>query len=160
MANFEKREEIRGRVDEFVNDPGTAEKLKPYYKMFCKRPTFNDDYLPTFNRDNVELIDTDGKGVERITENGLVVDGVEYAVDCIIYSTGFEVGTSYTRRAGYDVTGKGCLDMARRGICASTRGCSVPDCRVNLIDNIFGASTNHISLDQHRLIGTAVNAVS
>jgi len=106
MANFEKMEEIRNRVDEFVEDPETAEKLKPYYKMFCKRPTFNDDYLPTFNRPNVELVDTNGQGVEKITENGLVVDGVEYEVDCIIYSTGFEVGTSYTRRSGYDVTGK------------------------------------------------------
>jgi cyclohexanone monooxygenase len=106
MANFEKMEEIRARVDEFVEDETVAEKLKPYYKMFCKRPTFNDEYLPTFNRSNVTLVDTDGQGVERITEKGLVVDGVEYEVDCIIYSTGFEVGTSYTRRSGYDVIGR------------------------------------------------------
>lgn len=106
MANFEKMEEIRARVDVLVEDDEVAEKLKPYYKMFCKRPTFNDDYLPTFNRSNVTLVDTDGKGVERITEKGLVVDGVEYEVDCIIYSTGFEVGTSYTRRSGYDVIGR------------------------------------------------------
>ena len=106
MANFEKMEEIRARVDELVEDDDVAEKLKPYYKMFCKRPTFNDDYLPTFNRSNVSLVDTDGQGVERITEKGLVVDGVEYEVDCIIYSTGFEVGTSYTRRSGYDVIGR------------------------------------------------------
>jgi len=107
MANFEKMEEIRARVDELVEDADVAEKLKPYYKMFCKRPTFNDEYLPTFNRPNVQLVDTDGRGVERITEHGLVVDGVEYEVDCIIYSTGFEVGTSYTRRSGYDVIGRG-----------------------------------------------------
>ena len=106
MANFEKMEEIRLRVDEHVENPDTAERLKPYYQMFCKRPTFNDDYLPTFNRPNVTLVDTDGKGIERITEKGLVVAGVEYEVDCIIYSTGFEVGTAYTRRAGYDVIGR------------------------------------------------------
>ena len=106
MANFEKMEEIRARVDELVDDPDVAEKLKPYYKMFCKRPTFNDEFLPTFNRPNVELVDTDGKGVERITEKGIVVAGVEYEVDCIIYGTGFEVGTSYTRRSGYDVFGR------------------------------------------------------
>ena len=106
MANFEKMEEIRARVDEFVEDDKVAEKLKPYYKMFCKRPTFNDDYLPTFNKPNVTLVDTDGPGVEYITEKGLVVNGVEYEVDCIIYSTGFEVGTSYTRRSGYDVIGR------------------------------------------------------
>ena len=107
MANFEKMEEIRARVDDLVADPETAEKLKPYYQMFCKRPTFNDEYLPTFNRPNVHLVDTDGKGVERITEKGPVVAGVTYEVDCIIYGTGFEVGTSYTRRAGYDVIGRG-----------------------------------------------------
>ena len=107
MVNFEKMEELRSRVDDLVDDPETAEKLKPYYQMFCKRPTFNDEYLPTFNRHNVHLVDTDGKGVERITEKGLVVAGIEYEVDCIIYSTGFEVGTAYTRRAGYDAFGRG-----------------------------------------------------
>ena len=106
MANLEKMEEIRARVDEYVDDPDTAEKLKPYYAMFCKRPTFNDDYLPTFNRPNVTLVDTDGQGVERITESGLIVAGIDYKVDCIIYSTGFEVGTAYPRRAGYEVFGR------------------------------------------------------
>ena len=106
MTNFEKMEEIRGRIDSLVEDPEVAEKLKPYYKMFCKRPTCSDEYLPTFNRPNVQLVDTDGKGVERITEKGLLVNGLEYEVDCIIFSTGFEVGTSYTRRAGYDVEGR------------------------------------------------------
>ncbi|MEO1934813.1 MAG: NAD(P)/FAD-dependent oxidoreductase, partial [Myxococcales bacterium] len=95
MANFDKMNEIRSRVDALVDDPLVAEKLKPYYQMFCKRPTFNDDYLPAFNRKNVHLIDTDGKGVDRITETGLVVAGVEYEVDCIIFATGFEVGTAY-----------------------------------------------------------------
>ena len=106
MANFEKMTEIRARVDELVEDPEVAEKLKPYYQMFCKRPTFNDDFLPTFNRPNVELIDTDGQGVDQITEKGLVVKGVEYEVDCIIFATGFEVGTSYARRAGYEIHGR------------------------------------------------------
>ena len=105
MANFDKMNEIRSRVDDLVDTPGIAEKLKPYYRMFCKRPTFNDEYLPTFNRPNVKLVDTDGKGVDRITERGLVVAGVEYEVDCIIFATGFEVGTSYARRAGYEIVG-------------------------------------------------------
>jgi len=105
FANFDKMNEIRSRVDGLVEDPEVAARLKPYYRMFCKRPTFNDDYLPTFNRPNVELVDTDGKGVERITERGLVVAGVEYEVDCIVYATGFEVGTAYERRAGYEVRG-------------------------------------------------------
>ena len=107
LANLEKMDEIRARAEELVQDPATAEALKPYYRMFCKRPCFHDDFLQTFNRDNVTLVDTEGAGVERITEKGVVVDGTEYEVDCIIYGTGFEVGTSYTRRCGYEIIGRG-----------------------------------------------------
>jgi len=106
LADFEKMEQIRARVDTIVADPLTAEVLKPYYRQFCKRPCFHDDYLQTYNRPNVTLVDTDGKGVDRITERGIVVGDTEYEVDCIIYATGFEVGTSYTRRAGYEVEGR------------------------------------------------------
>jgi cation diffusion facilitator CzcD-associated flavoprotein CzcO len=106
IADFEKMNEIRSRVDETVQDPRAAEALKPWYRQFCKRPTFNDEYLPTFNRPNVTLVDTEGRGVEEITEKGLMFDGVEYEVDCIIFATGFEVGTSYTRRAGFEVIGR------------------------------------------------------
>ncbi len=106
-ANFEKMNEIRARAEALVADPNTAEALKPYYKMFCKRPCFHDEYLQTFNRDNVTLVDTDGQGVERITEKGVVVDGREYEVDCIIFATGFEVGTAYARRSGYEIIGRG-----------------------------------------------------
>jgi cation diffusion facilitator CzcD-associated flavoprotein CzcO len=105
LADFEKMEQIRSRVDEIVEDPGVAAALKPWYRQFCKRPCFHDEYLQAFNRPNVTLVDTDGRGVERVTANGIVAGGAEYEVDCIIYATGFEVGTDYTRRAGYDVTG-------------------------------------------------------
>ena len=106
LADFRKMNQVRARVDALVQDPETAEKLKPWYRQFCKRPTFNDDYLPTFNRPNVHLVDTLGRGVDRVTETGLVFDGVHYEVDCIIFATGFEVGTSYTRRAGFEVYGR------------------------------------------------------
>ena len=106
LANFEKMEEIRRRVDAEVDDPAVREALKPYYKMFCKRPCFHDEYLATFNRPNVTLVDTDGRGVDRITEEGVVAGGVLYPVDCIIYATGFEVGTGYERRAGFRVHGR------------------------------------------------------
>jgi cyclohexanone monooxygenase len=106
LADFQKMEQIRSRVDSIVKDRATAEALKPWYRQFCKRPCFHDEYLQTFNRPNVTLVDTKGKGVERITEKGVVVDGVEYPVDCLIYATGFEVGTEYTRRAGYDICGR------------------------------------------------------
>lgn len=106
LADFEKMEQIRSRVDHIVEDPLTAEALKPYYRQFCKRPCFHDDYLQTFNRPNVTLVDTNGKGIDRITERGIVADGQEFELDCIIYATGFEVGTDYTRRSGYEIVGR------------------------------------------------------
>jgi cation diffusion facilitator CzcD-associated flavoprotein CzcO len=107
MVDFKKMNQIRARVDAIVKDKATAEALKPWYRQFCKRPTFNDEYLPAFNRPNVTLVDTRGRGVDRVTEKGLVFDGVEYQVDCIIFATGFEVGTAYTRRAGFEIYGRG-----------------------------------------------------
>ena len=106
-ADFEKMEEIRARVDAEVKDEETAEALKPYYRQFCKRPCFHNEYLETFNRPNVELVDTHGRGVERVTRKGVVVDGKEYELDCLIYASGFEVGTDYSRRAGLELHGKG-----------------------------------------------------
>ncbi|MCP5183176.1 MAG: NAD(P)/FAD-dependent oxidoreductase [Pseudomonadales bacterium] len=105
-SDFEKMEEIRARVDALVIDRETAQHLKAWYRQLCKRPCFHDDYLQAFNRPNTHLIDTDGKGVERITARGVVVAGREYAVDCIVYASGFEVGTEWTRRANFDLTGR------------------------------------------------------
>ena len=107
LADFKKMEQVRARVDSVVEDADTAAALKPWYNQFCKRPCFHDEYLATFNRPNVHLVDTRGQGVERITEHGIVVDGREYEVDCLIYATGFEVGTSFTRRSGYELYGRG-----------------------------------------------------
>jgi cyclohexanone monooxygenase len=114
MADFEKMEQIRARVEAIVEDPEVAEALKPYYRQFCKRPCFHDDYLPTFNRENVTLVDTEGKGVERLTEHGVVANGVEYEVDCLIYATGFEVGTSFSRRAGCEVYGRDGITLTEK----------------------------------------------
>ena len=114
LADFQKIEQIRARAEAIVNDPTTAEALKPYYRQFCKRPCFHDDYLPAFNRPNVHLVDTEGKGVERITPKGIISNGTEYELDCIVFATGFEVGTEYTRRAGYDVIGKDGLTLSKK----------------------------------------------
>ncbi len=106
MADFQKMEQIRARVDTLVEDPKTAEALKPYYRQFCKRPCFHDNYLQTFNRPNVTLVDTQGQGVTSMSANGVTANGQTYEVDCVIFATGFEVGTAYTRRAGYDLQGR------------------------------------------------------
>lgn len=107
LADFQKMNGVRTRAVDVVENSETAESLQPWYRQFCKRPCFHDEYLPTFNRPNVHLVDTDGQGVERITPRGIVAGGTEYAVDCIVFATGFEVGTTYTRRAGYDIIGRG-----------------------------------------------------
>ena len=114
MVDFAKMEKIRARANEVVKDPETAESLKPYYRQFCKRPCFHDEYLKTYNRENVTLIDTNGKGLEKITEKGIYFDGKEYEVDCIIFATGFEVGTDYTRRSGYEIYGKQGLTLSEK----------------------------------------------
>ena len=108
IADYVKMGSIRDRVSAVVADPGTAELLQPWYNNFCKRPCFADNYLEAFNRPSVTLVDTSaGKGVERITRDGVVVDGREYPVDCLIYSTGFDVGSPLVRRIGYEIAGRG-----------------------------------------------------
>jgi cyclohexanone monooxygenase len=111
-SDFEKMEEIRSRVDQIVGDHETAQKLKAWYRQLCKRPCFHDTYLQAFNTPTAHLIDTDGQGVEKITEKGFVVGGKEYEVDCIIYASGFEVGTEHKRRAGFDLTGRDGLKLS------------------------------------------------
>ncbi len=112
LANLEKMNELRARIEALVEDPNTSEALKPWYRMFCKRPCFHDQYLQTFNRDNVTLVDTEGQGVERITESGVVVAGVENPVDCIVYATGFEVGTGFQRVSGFEIYGRDGLSLS------------------------------------------------
>ncbi len=114
LADFAKMEKIRSRADSIVEDQETAEALKPYYRQFCKRPCFHDEYLPTYNRPNVHLIDTDGRGVDEFTEKGVMFDGKEYEVDCIIFATGFEVGTDYSRRAGYSIVGVNGMSVSEK----------------------------------------------
>lgn len=102
--DFRIMERIRQRVDALVEDNGTAESLKAWYRFGCKRPCFNDDYLPAFNRPNVSLVDVSAaNGIERITPNGIVANGVEHHVDCIIYACGFEVTDDLRRRFAIEV---------------------------------------------------------
>ncbi|MEI8056550.1 MAG: NAD(P)/FAD-dependent oxidoreductase [Actinomycetes bacterium] len=112
-ADFEYNEIVRARVDSEVREPAKRNLLKAYYRTMCKRPGFSDGYLPAMDRDNVTLVDV-STGVERITPQGIVVDGTEYALDCIILATGFELGTTWSHRAGYDVVGRGGSTVAEK----------------------------------------------
>ena len=107
-SNIDYMMRIHKRIDEIVKDKTTADALKPWYMFMCKRPCFHNDYLPTFNRPNVHLVDTHGKGITEITEQGPVFDGKQYELDLLIYATGFEVQKTgiYNR-----IVGKGRLDL-------------------------------------------------
>jgi cation diffusion facilitator CzcD-associated flavoprotein CzcO len=102
----EKMEDIRARCNDVVQDLATAEALKPWYRQLCKRPCFHDEYLDAYNRPSCRLVDTDGLGVERIDATGVWVKGVHYELDCLVFASGFEVGTSYARRSGYETIGR------------------------------------------------------
>ena len=113
-ADFARMEEVRARVDQTVKDPATAAALKPWYGVLCKRPTFHDSYLDTFNRPNVTMVDTLGAGVDRITENGVVANGVEYPLDCIIFATGFDTAAGLMKNLGVDPVGAGGIRLSER----------------------------------------------
>lgn len=101
---------LRARVAAIVEDKDTAEKLTPWYPIWCKRPTFSETYLPAFNQPNVHLVDTDGKGVDGATQAGLTVGGKEYPLDVLVLATGFLSPSTGNldpaMRAGVRVTGK------------------------------------------------------
>jgi cation diffusion facilitator CzcD-associated flavoprotein CzcO len=113
-ADDEKMTEIRARVDAVVADEATAEALKPWYRQLCKRPCFHDEYLQAYNEPGAHLVDTDGRGVERIDETGAWVGGQHYELDVLIFASGFEVGTEYARRSGYETTGRGGTTLSDR----------------------------------------------
>ncbi len=122
LLDFEKMNRLRARVDAVVDDPATAERLKPWYRYGCKRPTFSDEYLQTFNRQDVTLVDTAERGgVERITGNTVVVGEHAYAVDCIIFATGFEVGRSDVLTGRLPVYGRDGVELIASWRATGTR---------------------------------------
>jgi cyclohexanone monooxygenase len=112
LADLAMMERIRGRIDSVVTDPRQAAALKPYYRYLCKRPGFHDDYLNTFNRPSVCLVDTGGAGIERVVPGGVVAGGRTYHLDCLVWATGFEWNTSYTSRIGFDLRGRDGASLA------------------------------------------------
>jgi cyclohexanone monooxygenase len=111
LDDFLKMESMRKRIDDIVKDAATADQLKPWYGLWCKRPGFHDEYLHSFNRENVTLVDTQGKGVDQIEPDGIVVQKEKYPVDCIIFATGFEFSTDLEHRMGTKIQGQGGLDL-------------------------------------------------
>jgi len=117
-TNFRIMEQIRARVDAIVEDPKTAAALKPYYPYGCKRPTFHDEFLPTFNRPNVTLVDVAPMGVREINERGVVHDGQQYDLDVLIYATGFQWMATSTFNM---VVGRGGRSLSEKWTTVGTR---------------------------------------
>lgn len=114
--DFDVMELHRQRIRETVTDPAKVEALMPYYQYMCRRPLFHDEYLPSLNRENVRIVDCP-TGIDRVTEHGVVVDGREYEVDCIVYATGFEPEiTPLPRRAGHEIVGRGGRTIADKWV--------------------------------------------
>lgn len=114
LPQYRQREEIRARVDKIVENPETAQALKAWYGLLCKRPTFHDEYLQTFNRPNVTVVDTQGRGVERFTKKGLIANGHEYELDCIIFATGFDTASGLMAGLAFDPRGVGGVTLSER----------------------------------------------
>jgi cyclohexanone monooxygenase len=112
LLDYEKMGEIRARIEAIVDDPVVAEGLKPYYNYWCKRPLFSDEYLQTFNRANVTLVNTDGRGVEQITEDSLMFDGERFEVDCIIFASGFKAKPPPNESGGFTLVGRNGISMS------------------------------------------------
>ena len=113
MIDYEIMEDVRKRAEAVVRDPETAESLKPWYNWMCKRPCFHDEYLDAFNRDNVTLVDTEGRGVDRETERSIVVNGEEIEVDLLVFATGFEL-SPYEEGSPIPVTGRAGRTLAEK----------------------------------------------
>lgn len=86
-----KAGEFLGRkaLKDQVHDPVVREKLTPQYAVGCKRPSFHNSYLSTFNKANV-LLETDP--ITEITPTGIrTAAGVEHEIDVLVLATGFKV---------------------------------------------------------------------
>ena len=162
--DFEVMEGIRRRVEDVVEDPETAEKLKPYWGKHCKRVCFHDDYLSAFNQPNVHLVDTEGRGVDEISRRGPVVNGVEYPIDLLIYASGFEVTTDLHHRLGFDPKGVDGVALSERwaqgahtlhGVLAS----GFPNLLlISLVQGGFGTNFSHLLSESAKHVAHIVEA--
>jgi cation diffusion facilitator CzcD-associated flavoprotein CzcO len=71
-----------------VHDPVVRDKLTPRYGLGCKRPSFHNEYLTTFNRQNVEL---ETAPIERVTPAGVRTEAQDHELDVLILATGFRI---------------------------------------------------------------------
>ncbi|MET4698661.1 cyclohexanone monooxygenase [Constrictibacter sp. MBR-5] len=110
-SNDTAAEFVRGKIAEMVKDPKKAAILQPRnHPIGTKRICVDSHYFDTFNRDNVELVDLTGDPIEAITPTGVRVGGRDYAVDDIVFATGFDAMTGTLQKI--DIRGTGNQSLA------------------------------------------------
>ena len=95
---------VRRKIRQTVKDPATAELLCPDTVLGCKRLCADTNYFETYNRDNVQLVDVSQQPIDRLTPEGLETGGTTYALDAIVFATGFDAMTGALLRA--DIRGR------------------------------------------------------
>jgi cation diffusion facilitator CzcD-associated flavoprotein CzcO len=109
-ANDTAAEYVRARIRELVKDPEVAERLSPRNHPFgTKRPCLDTDYYATYNRDDVTLVDVRSTPIVAITPTGIRTTTDEYALDAIVFATGFDAMTGPL--LGPDITGVGGITL-------------------------------------------------
>jgi len=89
-----------------IKDLKLRDALTPNYQLGCKRVLVSDDYYPTLNRSNVELVT---EAIAEVCEHSIVTsDGVERPIDVLIYGTGFRATEPLI---GCRVVGKGGVEI-------------------------------------------------
>ena len=112
-ANDTAAEFVRGKIRELVRDPATAEALMPTdHPIGTKRICVDTDYYATFNRDNVALVDVRRSPIEAITPEGVRTRDADYAVDSIVFATGYDAVTGAL--LAMDIRGRAGLPLAER----------------------------------------------
>jgi cation diffusion facilitator CzcD-associated flavoprotein CzcO len=141
-------------VARIVDDPQTAAAMVPEHPFACKRPIIDQGYYETFNRDNVTLVDLRKDPIGAVTPTGIRTGRSEYALDVIIYATGFDAMTGALSRI--DIRGRDGLSLG--DFWASEGPLSLLGLAVAGFPNLFtiqgpgspSAATNFVAaLEQH-----------
>jgi cation diffusion facilitator CzcD-associated flavoprotein CzcO len=144
-VNYIIMEDVRTRIGAVVKDPATAEALKPWYDWLCKRPCYHDEYLQAFNQANVTLVDTEGRGVERMSEDAVFANGKAFKLDCLIYATGFEL-SPFEQGSPIPVIGRGGITLADKWRDGAT---TMHGMHVHGFPNFMLSSTRQASWDNN-----------
>ena len=108
-ANRTASDFVRRKIRELVNDEEVAGLLTPDFPLGCRRMCVDTDYYPTYNRDNVTLVDISREPINRIVPEGVRVGGTVHTVDAIVFATGYDAITGAL--LAIDLRGRGSLPL-------------------------------------------------